>query len=198
MGSLPVSRIIRRNNGVEQDPKSEWADDEVQEQTEFCPQPIERHERTRRGIGQHGEQRRKREPVMPALAVMVDTQRPQQCKKPAKTRPKPRSDEILTTLLSRLELMSAEILVLLSRSTARMAQPTLHNFQMDCKCYGIAQQRRQASLLSRSNANRTLSSLTDDRAWVFSCCIHGRRRAEGKRHGSGRWCQTISRHRLVP
>jgi hypothetical protein len=97
LAGKPHQEAHRRNNGVEQNPKNEWADDEVQQQTEFCPQAIERRESTRRSVGQHGEQRRQRKPVMPALAAIVDLSAPSSAKKPAKTRPKPRSDEVLTT-----------------------------------------------------------------------------------------------------
>src|SRR5262245_56363848 len=84
----------------------------VQQQTEFRPESIERREYTRRGVGQHGEQHSQREPVMPALAAIVDAQRTEQCEKPGEDKPKAALGRDLNDLLPRLKLMSAEIFVL--------------------------------------------------------------------------------------
>ena len=57
---------------------------------------------------------------MPALAAIGMLSAPSNAKKPAKTSPKPRSDEVFTTS-SRAWNSSAEILVLHPVSTFRMA-----------------------------------------------------------------------------
>src|SRR6266852_7312087 len=117
----PHQKSDRGDADIEQDPEEERADDQVQQQAEFCPEAVERRENAWRGAAQHCEQGGERQPVVPARAALIEAQRAEQREKSGKSEAEAALGRELDDLVPSLELVSAEIPVCHPSSPVLMA-----------------------------------------------------------------------------
>src|SRR6266851_4931424 len=118
----PHEEADRGNADIEQDPEEDRADDEMQQQAEFRPEPVERRENARRGVAEQCEQAREWQPVVPARTALIEAQGAEQRKKSGKSEAEAALGRDLDDLLPSLELVSAEIPVFHPVSPVRMAR----------------------------------------------------------------------------